>query len=223
MTKKISCLCPTRGRPEIAMRMYKTFVETQAGDNELLFCLQEDDPTLNDYPEEIRSRAIVVPPHNTAHYWNLLAQQSTGELLMLLGDDVKFATPGWDKQFLQVLDDYPDGIFMITTQDGRTHVDAPNPLPSPHPTISRQWYEALGYFVFPGFRHYYVDTWIDRIATTLGRRINLYDVMVTHAKRKDELRHKMRGEMWTQIDKVVFEACQRHLQTDTEVLRQLMR
>ena len=221
--KKISVLCPTRGRPERAINLYESFLKTQSGNNEILFCLQEDDPKVNDYPDEIRSRAIVVPPRSTASYWNQLAQQSTGDLLTLMGDDVTFVNPGWDTRFLQVLDQYPDGIFMITPQDGRGNIDPPNPLPSPHPTISRQWYEALGYFVFPGFHHYYVDMWLDTISVALGRKINLYDIEFTHFKSKDEMRKKMRGEKWSKMDQHTFNICQRHLETDIEVLRKLMK
>ena len=228
--RKISLLCPTRGRPDRAANLLTSVMATQTQDNELLFCLQEDDPMLKHYTPEVKRRAIMSQPKTTSHYWNLLAEKSQGEILMLLGDDVTCKTPGWDKRFNEVYDQYPDGIFNIKFLDGRNKPgrplpQAPNELPAPHPVISRRWYEALGYFTYPGLRHYCVDDWIDTIAKTLGRSINLYDVEFTHLKQyqaDDDVKNTMRRERWTEVDQETFRRCQRHLNTDIELLRSLM-
>ena len=42
----ISFSCPSRGRPKFAERLVKTALETAKHDVEILFYLNDDDPTL---------------------------------------------------------------------------------------------------------------------------------------------------------------------------------
>ena len=42
----ISFCCPSRGRPELAKRLVDTATETQKGDTEFLFYLNDDDAKL---------------------------------------------------------------------------------------------------------------------------------------------------------------------------------
>jgi hypothetical protein len=228
--RKISLLCPTRGRPDRAMNLLRSVEQTQTQKNELLFCLQEDDPMLKQYPSEIVKLSVITPPRTTSYYWNLLADKSQGEMLMLLGDDVTCKTQGWDQRFNEVYDQYPDGIFNIKFLDGRNKIGrpapvAPNELPAPHPVISRRWYDALGYFTYPGLRHYCVDDWIDSLAKKLGRSVNLYDVEFTHLKQykaDDDVKTTMRRERWTETDQETFKRCARHLENDFVLLQSLM-
>ena len=44
----ISFCCPSRGRPELAKRLIDTATETQTGDTEFLFYLNDDDEKLAD-------------------------------------------------------------------------------------------------------------------------------------------------------------------------------
>ena len=45
----ISFLCPTRGRPQQAINLYKSFLNTQSNNNELLFCIQKEDRQYEEY------------------------------------------------------------------------------------------------------------------------------------------------------------------------------
>lgn len=215
----ISLLCPTRGRPDRAMAFLNSVLGTQKNDNEIIFGLQTDDPRLNEYPQEIQSRAIVFDPSSTVYYWNKMAEQAKGDLLTLIADDVIMRTKDWDLEFNSVGKKYPDGIYLITTQDGRNHGFAPDQLPTPHPTITRKWYKTLGYFTFPGLFHYYADTWNSSIARRLGRQVNLYDVMWEHVKEFDDTRKEMRKNKWAELDEMVFNQCGRHWETDLELLK----
>lgn len=215
----ISLLCPTRGRPERAMAFLHSVLSTQNNDNEIIFGLQSDDPRLDEYPAEITSRAIIFEPSSTVYYWNKMAEKAKGNLLTLIADDVIIKTPNWDIRFNSVADQYPDGIYLITTQDGRNHGQPPGQLPTPHPTITRKWYETLGYFTFPGLFHYYADTWNSSIARRLGRQVNLYEVMFEHIKEFDDTRKEMRKNKWAELDEMVFKQCRRHWNVDLELIR----
>ena len=215
----ISLLCPTRGQPDRAMQFLESVLATQTDDNEIIFGLQSDDARLADYPAQIKSRAIIFEPRSTVHYWNQMAKVAKGDMLTLIADDVFMRTYGWDKKFHAEAAKYQDGIYLITTQDGRIHCDRPAQLPTPHPTISRKWYETLGYFTFPGLFHYYADTWNSKIARRLDRQINMYDVMWEHIKEKDETRQVMRRNKWAELDGMVFNQCQRHWNLDLQMIR----
>ena len=215
----ISLLCPTRGRPDRAMQFLESVLATQTNDNEIIFGLQSDDARLDDYPAQIKSRAMIFEPRSTVYYWNQMAKVAKGDMLTLIADDVIMRTHGWDNKFHAEAAKYQDGIYLITTQDGRIHCDRPAQLPTPHPTISRKWFETLGYFTFPGLFHYYADTWNSKIARRLDRQINMYDVMWEHIKEKDETRQVMRRNKWAEFDDMVFNQCQRHWNLDLQMIR----
>lgn len=218
----ISLLCPTRGRPDRARQFLKSVLATQKGDNEILFGLQNDDPKLGEYSEEIHSRATYFEPTSTVDYWNGLAEKAKGNLLTLIADDVIIRTKGWDVKFHAVQEQYPDGIYVITTQDGRGEGFPPKNLPCPHPTISRTWYETLGYLTFPLLEHYYADTWNAKIAVELGRMINLYDVTFEHLKQTDDTRKEMRTRNVSEADRTRFELYKYLRQEDLEKLKKRM-
>ena len=54
----ISLLCPTRGRPKQALNLYKSFIGTQSNKNELIYCIQEDDPSCQEYVSIFRENYI---------------------------------------------------------------------------------------------------------------------------------------------------------------------
>ena len=215
----ISLLCPTRGRPDRAMQFLDSVLATQSNANEIIFGLQSDDPKLDQYPREIKDKAIIFEPSTTVYYWNQMAKMAKGDLLTLIADDVIMRTKAWDEKFEAVAASYPDGMYLITTQDGRNHGEAPADLPTPHPTITRKWFETLGYFTFPGLFHYYADTWNSSIARRIGRQINLYDVMWEHIKEFDETRAVMRRNKWAELDDMVFKQCARHWNTDLGLIK----
>lgn len=215
----ISLLCPTRGRPDRAVQFLQSVLDTQDNDNEIIFGLQNDDPKLAEYPVEITSRAIYFDPVCTVFYWNKMAQLAKGDMLTLIADDVIMRTKGWDTMFSNAAKQYEDDIYLITTQDGRSVGQSPNHLPTPHPTISRKWFETLGYFTFPGLFHYYADTWNASIARKLNRQINMYDITWEHLKEHDGVRKEMRTNKWAELDEMVFNMCKRHQETDYNLLK----
>ena len=54
----ISFSCPSRGRPKFAERLVKTALETAKRDVEILFYLNDDDPTLEEYKELLSERLV---------------------------------------------------------------------------------------------------------------------------------------------------------------------
>ena len=85
----ISFCCPSRGRPKLAKHLIRTASETQKGDTEFLFYLNDDDPTLEQYRDTIDEKHYTVGPNqSTCLSWNLMAQRAKHDIVMLMGDDV---------------------------------------------------------------------------------------------------------------------------------------
>lgn len=101
-----------------------------------------------------------------SEYWNVLAKQANGDILMLCGDDVVFETPGWSAMVEQAYADCPDKILCVHGDDlgpnGKTFATLP--------FVSRKWVDTVGYFTPSGFSGDFIDTWIQDVADMLGRK-----------------------------------------------------
>ena len=167
----ISLLCPTRGRPKQALNLYKSFIGTQSNKNELIYCIQEDDPSCKEYVSIFRENYIkyyLTETMPTSYLWNQMAFTAKGDLLTLIGDDVEILTKGWDKIIEREANRYADKIFVITVDDGRTDRPQGKFMHCPHPTVHKKWVETLGYFVPPFFMHRYLDSYTKNLAIEIG-------------------------------------------------------
>ena len=116
----ISFCCPSRGRPELAKRLVDTATETQKGETEFLFYLNDDDPTLEQYQDLLDEKHYTVGPNqSTCYSWNLDVGQANNDIVMLMGDDVQVLTQGWDQLIADEFDKYEDKILMVVPSDGR--------------------------------------------------------------------------------------------------------
>ena len=229
----ISFCCPSRGRPELAKRLIDTATETQTGDTEFLFYLNDDDEKLEQYKDLLDEKHYTVGPNqSTCYSWNLMSDKATNDIVMLMGDDVQVQTKYWDKLIADEFDRYEDKILMVVPSDGRakgnknsgseTKLWPDEPLPAAHFAVHKNWINTLGYLAPPFFWHWHVDTYTQKVARKLGRC--LYLPTVTFKAKKiinDNAGKQIRKNfninyrdnfVWTKVR-------DRHLQTDIEVLR----
>ena len=218
----ISLLCPTRGRVSQAKVLLESIRKTEKNKNEVLFYIQDDDPQKQKYVEMFKEMDhkgwIMEPWQPTGYMWNRLSDIAKGDLLCLMGDDVVMETPHWDEKIENKAKEYPDGIFVITVKDGRKE-DGPH-LGCPHPIVHKKWKETLGYFLPPQFMHRYLDTYTKRIAKTVGRYVEMWDIRFNHQKElhnKDETGKKSRE--WITFDKYAYDHSERWRECDIELLR----
>lgn len=161
----ISILCPSRGRPLLAKRMIESALKTAGQPIEILLYINEDDPLLNDYKKNINNDYILIGPDRSPGYsWNRLAEIAKYDIFFLIGDDVEFSTDNWVKKVTDAFDQYSDKIVCVYPT-----VPGIKKKLNPHFCLHRNWVDALGYFVPPHFWHWYVDTWIQKIAKNIGR------------------------------------------------------
>ena len=199
----ITLCCPSRGRPEFAKRMQNSAFATASNPNNIKvkFYLNKDDPMLKQY--DVIDAEIGVD-RSTVMSWNVLAEKERSRMYMLVGDDAEFITTGWDRKFLQQYRKYPDGIFMIGTATGKKHGMLHKT--SPHPVITQEWRNALGYFWPVQFHHWCLDNYTNDLATQINRYIFLEDVMIKVKKiTEDNTAKRIRTDAVNKRDLWVYE------------------
>lgn len=179
----ISILCPSRGRPEMARRMATSAIANCADVRgvEILFWLNEDDPRKNEYVSSPYCVHIVGKDGPTSYAWNQLAKRAAGDILMLMGDDTVFETPGWDNKLRDAATagEWAHPVARVFGfDDGRSPLGEGHP----HPAMTREVYNRLGYLACPMFRHFYVDTWLVDLAKEAGIFHYIADMKVLHDK-----------------------------------------
>lgn len=217
----ITICCPSRGRPNLAKRMLDTALNTadKPQSVDIKFYLNDDDIELPNY-KLMLDKYEVGTHRSTVFSWNQLAEQSDSHLYMLAGDDIQFQTQGWDTKFMSQFEKHPDGVFCISFQNG---ID--NKMTAPHPVVTRQWYEALGYFFPFTFYHWFVDTYTKNLAESVNRYLFLDDVLVKAKKiTKDHTAQKIRTQGIPQRDQYTYDMMKKcYFQTDVQKLKEAIK
>lgn len=158
----------------------------------------------------------------TVYMWNDLAMECFNrnpdvKLFMLASDDIIFATPGWDKALIDHYNALENKIHVYHLQDSRD-VEG-----TPHPIVTREYINAMGYFMPPIFMHWFVDSWTVKIAKANNRFTHLKDYSLIHDKPSDkgaadETHNRIRRMGWHQRDTEVNRTCQHILEWETRRL-----
>ncbi|WP_420422363.1 glycosyltransferase family 2 protein [Simkania sp.] len=128
---KISLLLPTRERLAKAQAFLQTVVATadDVSQIEVIVTLDDDDTpshTLTSPHEALSLRKVIGPQTTMGALNTRCLKKATGEILMLVNDDILIRTKGWDTYLIEAVKKFPDGICMMHTRDG--YKDASFPL-----------------------------------------------------------------------------------------------
>lgn len=218
----IAILCPTYRRPLQAKRMF----DSVGGVADVYFCTDSIDlmdcklagiDTIN--------YLYADPNMPTAHKWNMLAEEALknpeNKLFMLGADDMVFETPGWNKALIDHYNALEDKIHVYAFQDSRDMGG------TPHPIVTREYIQAMGYFLPPIFLHWYVDSWTVNIAKVNGCFTHLDAFRLIHDKpsdqgNPDETHSRIRKWGWHDRDKWVNEKCSYLLEHEKNRLKGMM-
>ena len=220
----IELICPSRGRPEKLKRMWRSALETAGGELHLTVGVLQDEyqlyhVTLGDDPDVT---VRIVKEWSTAYSWNKLALEAlslanSGNLYMLASDDMIFATPLWDKAIKEHYEKLNNKVHVYALQDSR---DA---LGTPHPIVTKEYIETMGYFLPPLFLHWFVDSWTVAIAKGNDCFTHMTDYLLIHEKPSDQghpdkTHTGIREQGWLERDEFVNKTCQHLLQHEKERL-----
>jgi hypothetical protein len=168
-------IIPSRGRPHNIERLKNAMAETCQGQTDLIVGLDEDDPTREQYPDDVY---YVTRPnlHKVTAWCNALATELCDDYRFIghFGDDNVPVTPGWDVRIMQALRD--DEMFAFGNDQYPSRI--PGTL-SCHIFMRSEVVRKLGYFGPPEIAHMYVDVAWYAWGTACGIAY-LDDVLIPH-------------------------------------------
>ena len=197
------CICiPSRGRPEFLERLVKTAFNNAKDPASVIvkYYLNDDDEHLDQYVKILdmlkktyNVKYDIGPDQNTVLSWNMIAESEDAEYYMLAGDEIQFKTKEWEQKIFDTRKKYPDGVYCISTNDGR-----PNRVSLQkcvQPIVTKEWAKALGFHWSPMFWHWQVDMYTGLLAKSINRFIFLDKVIIEMKKMKDTtgLRNRKKG------------------------------
>lgn len=231
---KIAILVPTKGRPELFRNMVKSVMRTTTT-NVVIYVYMQGEEDINSYDlnnfEALKTSHIglmvyaakehLTPP--AVYLWNKLAEIAEKEpenrLFMLGSDDMVFATPGWDTALLEHYEQLKEKTHVYHLQDSRDKSG------TPHPIVTREYMDAMGYFVPPIFLHWYVDAWTVAIAKVNDCFTYFTDYELIHDKpndrgKPDATHTNIRKMGWHQRDWFVNRKSQHFLEYEKQRLKE---
>jgi len=163
----ISVLLPTRNRPHFLKRLVDSIRETSTVQPEIVVYIDNDDLESPPMAEQLGLVTIIGPRIIMTDYWNQCYKKATGNIVMQMGDDVIFRTPGWDVMVEDEFEKWPDKLVLVHGDDLDVNFRSRF---GTHSCVHRRWVETLGYFIPPYFSSDNGDRWLMAVADFLGRR-----------------------------------------------------
>jgi hypothetical protein len=157
-------MVPTRGRRAQCERLLASFAETASPGTDLLVITDGDDTAYDGTDWGDAVQVVLEPREYLTGKLNKTALTMAGayDVLMWVGDDHVFRTPGWDAAMLAVLDDM--GGHGWVYPDDKRRSDVPEIW-----MCSASVVRELGWFANPVLSHYFIDNSI----AELGKRAGL--------------------------------------------------
>lgn len=139
---KISLLLPTRGRLALVQRFFNSVIDTASDLSriEIILCVDDDDVDSHTIDhEKLRITRIIGPRSSMGAYNSTCYRAATGDIMVLVNDDLIMGTKGWDDKLIALDASIPDGIYLAYGND----LFKKEKL-STFPILSRRTCELLG-------------------------------------------------------------------------------
>lgn len=183
---KIAILVPSRERMNKRLTLLFSILTTVKDINNVnvYYGVDEDDPTLETI-EKI-SKAVpcvkVIRIKNDGKFlglgklWNILTNETTEEVISMIGDDMVFKTPNWDEEIIKEFQDIPeDKIKAIHCND-----DCHKAKLAVNLFCHRKYAEVMGHFMREEFKINWVDQWLHQVFSAFKRLKYRDDIMIEH-------------------------------------------
>jgi hypothetical protein len=184
---KIAILVPSRERMNRRLTLLTSVITSVSDINNvnIYFGVDKDDPT-RDLIYKV-SKAIpcvkIVDIENDGKFiglgkmWNICVENSTEEIISMIGDDMVFKTPNWDLEVIkEFTEDCPeDKIKAIHCND-----DCHGAKLAVNLFCHRKYAEVMGQFMREEFKINWVDQWLHQVFSAFGRLKYRGDIMIEH-------------------------------------------
>ncbi len=117
---KISLLLPTRGRPHLIRRLFDSLAMcTDRLENlEVIVYLDDDDKNGQEISDDRFSLIKIIGPRLSMGAYNTICLgRASGDMIMLMNDDVVVRTSAWDRTVAELGRTVPDDIFLAYPND----------------------------------------------------------------------------------------------------------
>ena len=117
---KISLLMPSRERLEQAQRFIQSLEDNchSPANIELLVYIDDDDKkTKNLFSNQIILKKYIGKQLSMGGYNSFLLKKSTGDIIMLVNDDIEVKTQNWDKYLRKLHVSFKDKIYLMFPND----------------------------------------------------------------------------------------------------------
>lgn len=170
---KISVIVISYARPEGAMRIASTARVTASRPElvEILICTDESDPLLERYKVLPELDVSIIKEHRSTDKWNYLYKKSTGEIIVMMCDDVIFESWGWDEILRNIWPKDGNAVMFSDDKNGKEILE--------FPIISRKMADTLGYCAYPKLDHAGLDAFWALSGNIIGQLYYLADVWRT--------------------------------------------
>jgi len=121
--KKISLLLPSRGRISLVKQLFKSIIKNTINLErlEIIMCLDDDDKISQEIEESrLNIIKLVGTKSSMGEYNTRCLNHSSGDIVMLVNDDLTVETRGWDEIISDFAETISDEIFMAYPNDAES-------------------------------------------------------------------------------------------------------
>jgi hypothetical protein len=117
----ISLLLPSRGRPDLVKRFIQSILDTAIHPEAIEVILYLDNDDAENYANllfpRIKYHCIVGENLTMGGYNDQCLAKSSGNIIMLVNDDLVIRTHGWDEKLREFDNSIPDKIYLVYVND----------------------------------------------------------------------------------------------------------
>jgi hypothetical protein len=183
---KIAILVPTRERMNNRLTLLFSILTTVNDINNITvyYGVDKDDPTL----ETIKKVSTAIPClkvieiENEGKFlglgklWNILTDESTEDIISMIGDDMVFKTKDWDLKIIEEFNNGPsDNIKAVHCND-----DCHGAKLAVNLFCHRKYANIMGGFMREEFKINWVDQWLHQMFSAFNRLTYRGDIMIEH-------------------------------------------
>lgn len=186
--RKVIILCPTHGRPREFVRMVASAQATCTAWNwEIRGLVEKDDVKLQEYfaglgrvegvgDVDIEIMESKGSKNCVVEQWERMKNEvGADDIICLFGDDIMFASFGWDEMIMKAMP--ADGIGISYCRDNEI-------FDMLHMIIGVGLLKVVGYIMYPTIEHYYGDSWWRKLGIDAGIMYPISDMFLFHLHSK---------------------------------------
>jgi hypothetical protein len=183
---KIAILVPSRERMNQRLTLLTSIITSVADINNvnIYFGVDVDDPS-RDMIYKVASAipcVKVVDIDNQGKFiglgkmWNICVDNSSEEIISMIGDDMVFLTPRWDEMLLEEFKNMPADCIKAVHCNDLCH----GAKLAVNLFCHRKYAQVLGRFMREEFKINWVDQWMHQLFNAFGRISYRGDIVIEH-------------------------------------------